>query len=260
MCEKLYTLMREYYNDFLEKKKTISEIIVNDSFPIVWFGNMKKFCHQNSKIKVLTFGLNPSNNEFPKDNPEMRFPGARDAYEQGRMGRVCDSLNGYFDCKRAPYWKWFYAYERVLGFLPFGVTYGGIKSRWPTAINYAIHLDFFSAIATDPTYSGLKKKKSLLQNTELFDKLFHYLTDSWAEPVIVLFSTSKDEICRHCGLTRRNIFYEEFDEGKVRVEAFKVDNKIFIWGNPNIKPFQGVKDAILKKSLDEICHIIGVSM
>ena len=175
-------------------------------------------------------------------------------YEQEKMGRVCDSLNGYFDCNRAPYWKWFDAYERALGFMPFGTTYGGEKSRCPMAENYAIHLDFFSAIATDPTYSGLKKKKSSLQNTELFDKLFHYVTDDWIEPVLVLFSTSKWEICAHFGLTQENKIYEDLN----LVEAYKVNNKIFIWGKPNIKPFQGVKGSILKKSLHEICRIMGV--
>lgn len=252
MEETLYEIMRKYYDDFLEKQKEIREVIVEESFPIVWFGNMKRFFH--SKIKIITIGLNPSNNEFPKENPELRFPKARAAYEQGKMGRVCDSLNGYFDCSRAPYWKWFDGYERALGFMPFGVTYGGEKSRSPMAENYAVHIDFFSAIATDPTYSGLKKKKFLLQNTDLFDKLFHYLTDNWTEPVIVLFSTSKYEICAHLGLTKKNKFYEVLD----LIEAYKINNKIFIWGKPNIKPFQGVENLILQKSLDEICRIIKI--
>lgn len=252
MNETLYEIMREYYDDFLKKQKSIPEVIVKDSFPIVWFGDMRKYFH--SKVKVVTIGLNPSNNEFPMDNPNLRFPGAREAYEQGKMGRVCDSLNGYFDCKRAPYWKWFIAYERALGFMKFGVTYGGEKSRCTTADNYAIHLDFFSAIATDPTYSGLKRKKVFLQNTELFNKLFHYLTNEWSDPVIVLFSTSKYEIFSHFGLTKDNKFYEFSN----LVEAYKVDNKIFIWGEQNVLPFRMVPDNILKKSLEEICDIVGV--
>ena len=253
MGDKLYELMREYYNDFLEKKERISKIIVEPSFPIVWFGNTRRYFH--SKIKVVTMGLNPSNSEFPDYNPELRFPGARVAYEQGNMGRVCDSLNGYFDRTRAPYWKWFDAYERVLGSMKFGVTYG----KCPTAENYAVHIDFFSAIATDPTYGNLKRdEKRLLGNTELFDKLFGYLTDNWDKPVIILFSTSKEEICKHFKLSEKNMFYTASDRGIVRVEAFQVGNKFYIWGKPNIKPFHRVSDEVLEKSMDEICHLIGV--
>lgn len=270
MEETLYEIMRKYYGDFLEKQKDIREVIVEQSFPIVWFGNMKRFFH--SKIKVVTIGLNPSNSEFPNYNPELRFPEAHEAFEQGRMGLVCDSLNGYFDCNREPYWEWFNGYERALSSMPFGVTYGKcphVKNcavrnpvtcgKCPIVENYAIHIDFFSAIATDPTYSGLKKKKFLLQNTDLFDRLFHYLTDNWDEPVIVLFSTSKYEICARVGLNNQNKFYEKRDnKNDLKVEAYKLNNKIYIWGKPNIKPFQGVTDTILKESLQEICHLIGI--
>lgn len=271
MEETLYEIMRKYYDDFLEKQKDIREVIVEQSFPIVWFGNMKRFFH--SKIKVVTIGLNPSNSEFPNYNPELRFPEVHEAFEQGRMGRVCDSLNGYFDCNREPYWEWFNGYERALSSMPFGVTYGKCPhvrncavrnpvtcGKCPIAENYAIHLDFFSAIATNPTYSGLKTRKGLLQNTNLFEKLFAYLTENWDgnPPIITLLSTSKDEICEHFKLTEQNKFYEIFDKEKLRVEAYKIKNKIYIWGKPNIKPFQGVKDTILKKALDEICRIIGV--
>ena len=122
------------------------------------------------------------------------------------------------------------------------------------ADNYALHIDFFSAIATDPTYSGLKDKKFLLRNPQLFDRLFHYLTDNWDEPVIVLFSTSKYEICAHFGLTPEKKIYEVFD----LIEAYKVNNKIFVWGKPYIKPFQSVGNLILTKSLNDVCHMIGV--
>ena len=258
MEESLYEIMGEYFKDFLKKKETVPEIIVKDSFPIVWFGNMRRFLH--SQIKVVTMGLNPSNNEFPGENPELRFSGAREAYEQRKMGRVCDSLNGYFDCKRFPYWEWFIAYERVLGFMPFDATYGGIKSRCPKAENYAVHIDFFSAIATNPTYSHLSNyQKKLLLRVDLYEKLFAYLTENWDNPVIVLFSTSKNEICAKVGLNNQNKFYEKRDyKNDLKVEAYKLNNKIYIWGKPNIKPFQGVKDAILKESLQEICHLIGI--
>lgn len=258
MGENLYEIMMEYYNDFLRKQKTTPEIIVKDSFPIVWFGDMRKFFH--SQVKVITIGLNPSNNEFPTDNPELRFPGAHDAYKKGHIGSVCDSLNDYFDINRTPYWDWFGAYERALSFMPFGVTYGGLKSRTPQAKNYAVHIDFFSANATNPTYSHLNNhQKKLLSRIDLFEKLFTYLSENWDNSVISLFSTSKYEICAMVGLNNQNKFYEKRDnKNDLKVEAYILNNKVYVWGKPNIKPFQGVSDTILKESLQEICQLIGI--
>ena len=65
----LYEIIERYYEDFSAKQKTLSKIVVKDSFPIVWFGNIEKY--RRSKIKVLTIGLNPSHNEFPKANGEF---------------------------------------------------------------------------------------------------------------------------------------------------------------------------------------------
>ena len=254
----LYEIMGEFYKDFLTKKKLIPDVIVKDSFPIVWFGNMRRFFH--SKIRVVTIGLNPSNEEFPQNNPELRFPEARIAYEQGKMGRVCDSLNGYFEYNREPFWNWFIAYENALGSMPFGVTYGGMKKKCLWAENYAVHIDFISAIATNPTYSGLSKgQQNALQNVKLFRKLFDYLTDGGddASPVIVLFSTSKEEICKEFGLNTNNRFYVKYNpKNKIVVEAYQKDKKIFIWGKPNIKPFNHVFKDLLKEAMQEICRRI----
>ena len=249
--------MERYYEDFLAKRKTLSEIIVKDSFPIVWFGNTQKFfC---SKVKVITIGLNPSFREFPNADSELRFPGARGAFARHRMGTVCNSLNGYFNFDRAPYWDWFEAYERALGFLKFGVTYGGTKSRCPLAENYAIHIDLFSAIATDPTFSKLNSgQQARLARRDLFGQLFSYLTDGWDGPVIVLFSTSKDDICHCLGLTQDDKIYECAVAGDSKVETYRHGNRVYIWGKPNIKPFQGVKSEVLKPSLDVICEKIGI--
>lgn len=253
----LYEIMEKYYKDFSAKQAVMPKIVVKDSFPIVWFGNTKKFF--NSKIKVITIGLNPSFHEFPETDSELRFPRARDAFARHRMDEVCNSLNGYFDANRVPYWDWFKAYERVLGFLKCGVTYGGIQSRCPLAENYALHIDFYSAIATNPTYGNLgKTTKTHLARVDLFRQLFSYLTDGCKEPVIVLFSTSKDAICHCLELTQSDKIYECVVAGDGKVEAYRRGNKYFIWGKPNIKPFQGVKNGILKSSLNAICGKIGV--
>lgn len=256
----MYEIMREFYEDFLKKKELIPEVIVKNSFPIVWFGNTRRFFH--SKVRVVTIGLNPSDDEFPQNNPALRFPEACIAFEQGKMGRVCDSLNGYFEYNREPFWNWFIAYERALGSMPFGATYGGMKKKCLWAENYAVHIDFFSAIATNPTYSRLsKEQQNVLQNIKLFRKLFDYLTDGGedASHVIALFSTSKEKICKEFGLNSDNRFYVKFNEkNKLVVEAYQIDKKIFIWGKPNIKPFNGVSKDILKEAMQEICRRIEV--
>lgn len=155
----------------------------------MWFGNINKFI--NPKIKIITIGLNPSNNEFPENDSVLRFPEAYDAFSKSNYNLVYECLNGYFDSNRCPYRKWFNAYEKVLKYLNCNDTYGEESNASLTDKNYAIHIDFFSAIATNPTYSGLtKKEKDQLIRIDLFARLFNFLvhTSSNHSPIIIFFN------------------------------------------------------------------------
>jgi hypothetical protein len=48
--------------------------VIRPSVPNVWFGDLPAY--EASPLRVVTVGLNPSNEEFPSTNPFCRFPGA----------------------------------------------------------------------------------------------------------------------------------------------------------------------------------------
>lgn len=232
-------IIDEFYNDFLNKKSLQYVQSAKTSLPIVWFGNLDKYF--SSKIRILTIGLNPSNNEFT----EERFLGVASAFETHDNQAVFDGLNKYFTFN--PYKDWFIAYERVLNRSNWNATYGGKVSRNLWAKNYAIHIDYFSAIATNPTWSKLDNVARVkLQRIDLFDKLFEIL-----RPDIVLFSTSEDEICKHFNLERTDC---QNNNLPANIQQYireyrqngKYSNTLFLWGKPNIKPFQGVRTDLLQ--------------
>ena len=128
-------------------------VIPNGIIPIYWFGDRKMYA--NSKVKVVTVGLNPSDKEFrekPGDpfSTHLRFP----LYEQHNPKNLNSALNAYF--KTNPY-RWFNAFENVLNGME--VSYYD-KGEFPSR---ALHTDICSPWATDPTWSKLspEDKKAL---------------------------------------------------------------------------------------------------
>ena len=89
--------------------------MVRPSVPILWFGDSEAF--SNSRVRIVTVGLNPSRVEFPEDNRFLRFPAARllttpptTAVQRLAYARALDS---YF--RSEPYRPWFDpGFERVL--------------------------------------------------------------------------------------------------------------------------------------------------
>lgn len=220
----LKEILTKFYNDFETKKHLNCVHEANATIPIVWFGDLEKYFLSDSKI--ATIGLNPSNQEFPANI--NRFPGVEQAFKTKDYLSVYDGLNKYFN--RQPY-EWFKSYERIMNCSNWDATYGGNITKTPFAKNYAVHIDFFSAIATAPTWSKLDHAtKRQLYCKSLFTMLFFFL-----RPDIALFSTSKDEICRFFNL--KSAF------GTNDIEVYNCDLfpcTRFVWGKPNIKPFQGV--------------------
>ena len=230
----------EFYQDFSIKKTLQYVQSAKTTLPIIWFGNLEKYFSSN--IKILTIGLNPSLREFD----EERFPGVANGFELQNYSSVFDGLNKYFTYN--PYKAWFSAYERVLSCSNWDATYGGKITKNAWAKNYAIHIDYFSAIATNPTWSRLDNIAKLkLQRIDLFDKLFEFLN-----PDIVLFSTSEDEICGHFKLLRTNPLGASLPtstQNYIREHSYRDNNGkdiLFIWGKANVKPFQGVRTDLLR--------------
>ena len=156
----LTPILKDYIEDFKRKKDW--SFVVKDSIPIVWFGDIDAYFASN--LKVVTIGLNPSDQEFSSKRFDIID------FDNGNIDSQIDQLKktlcNYF--KNNPYWKWFNKYERLLDAK--NCSYCNNKG------NTAIHIDLMTAIATNPTWSGLKQnEKARIQNIPLFKNLLSIL-------------------------------------------------------------------------------------
>lgn len=220
----LNEIVQAYLNDF-EKKKDFP-FVVKDSIPIVWFGDLKAYF--TSKKRIITIGLNPSDKEFSV----VRF-------KEGNS--IEKKLNEYF--KFNPYRNWFQSFESVLNIL--NATYGG-KMTLGEYQNFAVHIDVYSAIATQPTFGKLQDYEKQLLKNNLFAGLLKFLN-----PEIILFSANKAVQLE---------FFSDFKlykdipySGKENVlTIYKAGNKILISGR-NMKgtPFGGMTRTFIQEKLNE---------
>lgn len=156
-CEDEFTIKK---NNMKESKK-ISEIIV-PTMPIIYFGDYNKY--RESKIKIVTVSLNPSDREFKKNKNDseysfFRFQSAKDLYGKDRLNeddikKYLESINNYFNIE--PYREWFDDNRRHL-FKIFDASYYKDEKE-----NVPLHIDLATAIATNPTWGGLPKEAKQL--------------------------------------------------------------------------------------------------
>jgi hypothetical protein len=156
------------------------EHLVRPSVPILFFGDSESYLA--SRVRVLTVGLNPSREEFPRANPFSRFQYSEsvDASADLDLTAYLRSLNDYF--RLNPYRKWFDpSFEPLLSGL--GASYyAGCDST-------ALHTDLCTPLATDPTWSHLKSdERNLLR--ESGPRLWHDLVKALA-PDLVLVSIQR---------------------------------------------------------------------
>jgi hypothetical protein len=123
------------------------DFIVEPSIPILFFGDSERY--SRSKVRVVTVGLNPSKSEFPDKDGFRRFPDVQSIYPEILNGKHIDkylsALNNYF--KRRPYGQWFGSYEPLLNGLG--------SSYYDEYESTALHTDFCSPLATNPTWTRL---------------------------------------------------------------------------------------------------------
>lgn len=146
MDKQLEDLLNKYIADFKSKQ---CDVVVPQSIPIVWFGNIEAYF--KSQVKIVTVGLNPSYNEFPevyRSKASPRFKG-----KTLNANNLYTSLNEYFNFN--PYKSWFAHFEGCLNRL--GASFGGQMSKGIVYKNTAISIDFFSSSATNPTFSKLSE-------------------------------------------------------------------------------------------------------
>ncbi len=228
--ETLYKIIQEYLEDFNQKKAC--DFVVKPSIPIVWFGNLEKY--RSSKGRIVTVALNPSLQEFPVDAAPRFNVNAAMPQE------LVPTLNRYF--LDNPYKKWFGAFEFVLNCLD--ATYYEANGQLPRT---AIHIDIYSAIATNPTWGKLTSdQRQKLSRTDLFSKLLSVL-----DPNMIVFS----------GNIR--VFKEVFTEGQPTVERKFKNNgyireyvhngRMLVTGlNYKGQPFGGMPHAGMSEVLKEI--------
>jgi hypothetical protein len=215
------------------------EHLVRPSVPILFFGDSRSYVA--SRVRVLTVGLNPSREEFPRADPFSRFgcAGRVDGSQDPDLTTYLRSLNEYF--RLNPYRKWFDpSFEPLLSGL--GASYyAGCDST-------ALHTDLCTPLATDPTWSHLKPdERNLLR--ESGRRLWHDLVHALA-PDLVLVSIQRalaDTISFPLAEDLGVVF--ELDgpkrAGPYRLEATRryVDNgkvAVFVFGQAAQTPFGSV--------------------
>jgi len=128
------------------------EHLVRPSVPILFFGDSDRYL--GSQVRVLTVGLNPSREEFPRADPLLRFRAAVQLQDDAEtdLSRYIASLNEYF--RTNPYRRWFDpAFEQMLN--------GVGTSYYDGRASVALHTDLCSPLATDPTWSGLDRREQI---------------------------------------------------------------------------------------------------
>lgn len=268
MDAKLYEIIEDYIYDYLEqiendkvrKNRGEEEIVVKNSIPIVWFGDMEEFIKtknfDDKRRRVITIAANPSDQEFPVDN--RRFDIVKlddfnnlDSLEQRkRIDALVKTWNDYFNFN--PYMGWFNSYESILN--GFNASY--FTNNWSQYVT--IHIDLYSAVATNPTWSNLKtnQRKKLYKN-KLAENLLEYL-----DPDIILYSSDQKgfndltrvfknlnidfqfvrEYCKNKNFSKNNSVVLQINntllnKNYLRVYKDEKNNRIIFWGKNISKPF-----------------------
>jgi hypothetical protein len=228
--ETLDEIIQEYLDDFSQKKAY--GFVVKPSIPTVWFGNLEKY--RSSKGRILTVALNPSFQEFPIGAaPRFNLNAATPK-------DLSATLNRYF--LDNPYEKWFEAFEFVLNRL--NATYYEANDQLPRT---AIHIDIYSAIATNPTWGKLTSgQQRQLSRTDLFSKLLSAL-----DPDLIVFS-GNIRIFKEV-FTSASLVLERRFKNNGYIREYSHDGRMLVTGlNYKGQPFGGMSRAEKSTALEDI--------
>lgn len=245
--EELLKLIESSVQEYNKKKVSLEERVIDDTFPILWFGNVEKYL--SSETRILTIGINPSDKEFERSGDDLlRFKKG-----DGSVNALYDAYNAYFDYH--PYTKWFDSYnyqegDRKIGvfkkFSFLDVDYGNHKE---TAKNIAIHVDYGTPIATDPTWSKLTKEEQteLLRNNH-FGELLTVL-----EPKVLFMASNRENLEGLLGssyIKDREMKCHYYGDNN-RVSVYTDSDIYIIWTQNNSKPFM-IEESKLASIAQEI--------
>ncbi len=250
----MFVIIDKYWDDF-NNKRTLPGVVLG-FIPIIWFGDIDAY--YKSKIKTVTVALNPSWYEFSSDRKKLnlsyqRFLGADALLSKTKLNdsdkeKLTGIYSKYF-CED-PYYDWFNCYDaKCMGFISkYGYEVGyGFNCNLD---NTAVHIDYYSALPTDPVYSKLKddpiyeKTYYELPNKALFKELLSVL-----QPNVILFSSAYDSFLDCMKLNygmiqnvKPDICYK--DDKEIKLRSFLIDNKLVIHGRNNGQPFAPVSDEL----------------
>jgi hypothetical protein len=162
------------------QKNVDQSFVVKQSIPILFFGDLEKYFE--SKLKIITVGLNPSFVEFPVENPSLRFEIENIVKHNNSL--YIKTLSEYFH--HSPYSRWFGCFEPMLN--------GMQSSYYPNHINTVLHTDICSPLATNPTWSKLEKSQRILLESDGLD-LWHNLVE-YLQPDIIVISIARQYLQR----------------------------------------------------------------
>ena len=217
--------------------------------PILYFGNLEAY--ENSPLKVLTVGKNPSDNEFRLKKGDPYSFSRFTKWDKNKLNLI-ESLNPYFEEK--PLKQWFSSFEPILNGLNCSYYCNNFENR-------ALHTDICSPLATNPTWSRMKpedQNKLYANGVVIWKDLIEEL-----QPDILLVSLPielfKKSISSH---REKLITFEHKKDGSKRKKDYIVyvhnyilksgkETKV-IFGQAANKPF----DTISKYQKEQIGMII----
>ena len=230
------------HRDLMESPEK-KAFLVRGSIPILWFGDMEAY--KKSERKIVTVGLNPSLKEFPKDKD--RFPQAiglprKNALDSNDIETYTSAMNAYFETE--PYSKWFDHFEKALN--PLGASYYANKKTECRAI----HIDIYTPVATDPTWSGLSPEQKWSideQSNGLYEDLMEVL-----KPDVVLVSANSAVVNEQFPIAFK-AYLGDADKGSHYLRAGKTkEGCVVIWGFNNISGPFSIKKEILEEKIKQI--------
>lgn len=185
--------IQECCKDFNVAFKEGVPFIVNPSVPILWFGDFLRY--MDSSTKIVTVGINPSNNEFLKkaDVPTIQLDyrlkgatswiGKENGLNDSELKAYFEAMNSYF--RYNPFRSWFGWNESALNGLDASYYEGKAHNR-------AIHIDFQAPVATDPVWSPLETKckkeglDALDKLASFFNKYFYKMLETLSPDIVMI--------------------------------------------------------------------------
>ena len=257
--KKLEALILETWQDF-DRLKTLPEtasLIVPDSMPLLWFGDLAAYAQSN--VRILTLSKNPSDAEFGQNqrfdklsptalptlsmlaNPLKRKVAIAVLTEN--LTAYKSQLNQYF--QRNPN-KWF---RQLNKFLPV------FEAGYADASNVALHADLFTPMATKPVWPGLTKAQQAC-----FDSKIAALLDI-LQPQLLLTSLSQANLKILLDKIGSGVqIYEALEPGKAAkyVRAYRLPSGLIVVNGRNFQGtyFGGMTEEFVKRSLSEIRDLL----